>query len=267
MKLLMLDMDGTLLTNDKSVTSKTRECLLGLKKRGIKIGIATGRPVFNVKRALIKYNLEGIIDYIVGLNGVEIGDLEMDVVQLQQKITSDMTRDICFKIKDTDFNMITYTYEDGVFARFDEPRVHRLCTNLQLPLMEYDFACDEQTWNKVLITRNYPFSKDECEWLLALNNEQYHGFITDIDCFEIVNSAVSKASGIQVLCHKMGITMDEVVAFGDSGNDVDMLRAVGISVAMGNAADVVKSVAKFVTLTNEEDGIVYFVEKYMEGRV
>lgn len=267
MKLLMLDMDGTLLTNDKNVTDKTRECLLGLKGRNIKIGIATGRPVFNVKRAMIKHNLVGIIDYVVGLNGVEIGDLQSDTIQLQQRITADMTRDICYKIKDTDLNMVTYRYQEGAYARFDEPRVHRLCNNLQLPLIVYDFVNDEQIWNKVLITRNYPFTKEECEWLVSLNNEQYHGFITDIDCFEIVNSKVSKASGIQVLCNQMGITMDEVMAFGDSGNDTDMLASVGISVAMGNASNEVKRIAKYETLTNEEDGIVYFVEKYLEERV
>ena len=267
MKLLMLDMDGTLLTNDKNVTDKTRKCLLGLKERNIKIGIATGRPVFNVKRALVNYNLVGIVDYVVGLNGVEIGNLQNDTIQLQEQITSDMTKDIYFKIKSTDLNMVTYRYQEGAYARFDEPRVHRLCNNLLLPLIVYDFSNDDQIWNKVLITRNYPFSKEECEWLLSLNNDQYHGFITDIDCFEIVNSKVSKASGIQVLCDQMGITINEVMAFGDSGNDIEMLSSVGIGVAMGNASSEVKSVAKYETLSNEEDGIVYFVEKYLEDRV
>ena len=267
MKLLMLDMDGTLLTNDKCVTEKTRECLLGLKERNIKIGIATGRPVFNVKRALVNYNLVGIVDFVVGLNGVEIGDLQSDTIELQQRINFDMTRDICLKIKDTDLNMVTYRYQEGAYARFDEPRVHKLCNNLQLPLIVYDFSKDDQIWNKVLITRSYPFTKEECKWLVSLNNDQYHGFITDVDCFEIVNSKVSKASGIEVLCHKLGITMNEVMAFGDSGNDTDMLAAVGIGVAMGNASKEVKSVAKYDTLSNEEDGIVYFIEKYLEDRV
>ena len=60
----------------------------------------------------------------------------------------------------------------------------------------------------------------------------------------------------------MGITMDEVMAFGDSGNDIGMLKAVGLGVAMGNATADAKAASKAVTLSNEEDGIAYYINKY-----
>jgi len=263
-KLIMLDMDGTLFTNDKRITIETMQSLLNAHKLGIKIGIATGRPVFNVKRTVQAYQLEGVVDYIVGLNGVEVANLITDCIYYQDQISCDMSCDVYEKLKHTDMNMIAYTPECA-YARFDEPRVHRLCKHLQLPLQIYDFSSDTKTWNKLLAMRSYPFTKEECEYLVSINNERYHGFITDVDCFEIVNSKVSKSSGIKVICEELGITMDEVMAFGDSGNDIDMLKAVGYGVVMANGSNEAKVVAKYETLSNEEDGIAYFIEKYVGG--
>ena len=262
MKLLMLDMDGTLFTDDKRITEKTMDCLINVKKRGVKIGIATGRASFNVKSVLKKYQLENIVDYIVGLNGAQVEDIHNHILLQQDCVSSDMARDVYSKIQHTDINLVSYT-SNGVYARYDEERVHKLCRNLSLSLSLYDFSSGDLEWNKLLCLRKYPYTEEECSYLLSLNNEQYHGFITDVDCFEIVNTNVSKSKGIQVLCNLIGISIDDVMAFGDSGNDVDMLANVGIGVSMGNATDVVKSVAKFVTLSNEEDGIDYFVEKYL----
>ncbi|MBQ9840979.1 MAG: HAD family phosphatase [Erysipelotrichaceae bacterium] len=262
--LIMLDMDGTLFTDDKRITEKTMCCLKQLKSLGIFIGIATGRPTFNVKRTIQTYKLDEIVDFVVGLNGVEVANLNRDTIDYQDQMTCDMAIEIAHKIKDTDMNMITYTPECA-YARFDEPRVHRLCKNLQLPLKLYDYSEDTRTWNKVLVMRNEPYTKEECDFLLSINNNRYHGFITDVDCFEIVNANVSKASGIKAICKELGITMDEVMAFGDSGNDIDMLNAVGYGVVMANGSSEAKAVAKYETLSNEEDGIAYFIEKYIGG--
>ena len=65
-------MDGTLFTNDKRITEKTRNCLIAMKEKGIAIAIATGRAIFNIERILREYQLEDIVEYVVGLNGVEI---------------------------------------------------------------------------------------------------------------------------------------------------------------------------------------------------
>lgn len=265
-KLIMLDMDGTLFTNDKRITEKTRNCLIAMKEKGIAIAIATGRAIFNIERILREYQLEDIVEYVVGLNGVEITNRRNNTVVYHDQMSCEMTKDVYAKIQHTDMNVITYTSE-SVYARYDEPRVHKLCKNLQLSLQVYDYSKDKNTWNKVLIMRNYPFTQEECKYLLSMKNDFYHGFLTDVDCYEIVNSNVSKASGIRVLCDQLGITMNEVMAFGDSGNDVDMLKAVGYGVVMANGSLEAKNAAKYETLSNEEDGVAYFLEKYVGGCV
>jgi hydroxymethylpyrimidine pyrophosphatase-like HAD family hydrolase len=74
---------------------------------------------------------------------------------------------------------------------------------------------------------------------------------------------ISKATGLQEVCKLLGITMDQIVAFGDSRNDLKMIQAAGLGVAMGNAQDVVKQAADHVTLTNVEHGIAAFIQKHL----
>lgn len=81
---------------------------------------------------------------------------------------------------------------------------------------------------------------------------------------EFTKAGVSKKSGVQFLAEYLGLTMDEVMAIGDSENDIEMLKAVGIGIAMGNAFEQVKAIADDVTRTNDEDGVAFAVEKYKQ---
>jgi hydroxymethylpyrimidine pyrophosphatase-like HAD family hydrolase len=80
---------------------------------------------------------------------------------------------------------------------------------------------------------------------------------------EFMPKGVTKARGIQVLCDTLGISVDEVMALGDEENDLPMIEYAGLGVAMENAVPEVKAVSKFITKTNEEDGVAYAVEKFV----
>ena len=80
---------------------------------------------------------------------------------------------------------------------------------------------------------------------------------------EVTRKGISKGSGLCWLSHKLGIRKEEIIAFGDSGNDVDMLQFAGIGVAMGNAERIALEAADYVTKKNTEDGIAYALEQYM----
>ena len=80
---------------------------------------------------------------------------------------------------------------------------------------------------------------------------------------EITSAQADKGQALQTLCDHLGITMAQTIAFGDGGNDVNMLQMAGVGVAMGNASDAVKAFAGHATLSNEEDGVADFLEKHI----
>lgn len=262
-KLMMFDMDGTLLTDEKQITEPTRQILKKAKEQGILLGIATGRAKFLLERTLKEYGVDHLFDVAVALNGVMIVDLNQDEVTYTHRLTPKMTHDIADKVMKLDTNLIGYT-DKKVYVRFDDEQAKRSSNMLQVPIEVYDFTQTDRDWDKLLAIRVNPFTKEEFAYLQAMDNEEYHGFETDVNSFEIVDSRISKASGIQALCEKLQISMEEVLAFGDSGNDVEMLKECGIGVCMGNGNAQAKQVADAITLSNEEDGIVAYLEQNWE---
>ena len=240
-KLIMLDMDGTLLTSDKQVTKNTIEALKRMKQQGVKIGLATGRPYKTLYQTLEKYQLSDIIDYAVSLNGVEIVDFHTQTIQQTHLLSAESVKEIAEKLDNIDGNVIVYDDECRYVKRIDE-RQKLMEKNFGYRLVEYDFSKNDREWRKVLVTSYAEaFTSEQFAYLNSLKTAEYHGFESAPFCFEMVHANVSKPNGIRVLCERLNITMDEVMAFGDSGNDVDMLKAVGVGVVMANGTNDAKS--------------------------
>jgi len=83
------------------------------------------------------------------------------------------------------------------------------------------------------------------------------------DNLEVMDKGVSKGSAVKLLCERLGINSDEVMAIGDNENDLSMIKFAGVGVAMGNAEDMVKEQADFITSSNDEDGVALAIEKYV----
>ncbi|HHX55014.1 MAG TPA: HAD-IIB family hydrolase, partial [Clostridiales bacterium] len=80
---------------------------------------------------------------------------------------------------------------------------------------------------------------------------------------EFLDKGVNKGVGLSLIAQHLGIRQEEIIAVGDAGNDIAMIKYAGLGVAMGNATDDVKEIADYITLTNEEDGVAHLIEKFM----
>lgn len=264
MKLIMMDMDGTLFTDDKRITEPTIEALRFVKTLGVKIGLASGRAKSLLEKTIKEYHLEDIVDYAVAINGVQIVDFNKDYVQETHWLSKESINEIAAKLEDFPANFVVYD-DHCRYVKYMSEREKLSAKRNGTELVVYDFSKNEKAWPKVLvISDNELMSREEFDYLYSMNNDVYHGFETAPFGYEFVDVRVSKDRGIATLCEYMGITMDEVMAFGDSGNDIGMLKAVGLGVAMGNATADAKAAAKDVTLSNEEDGIAHYINKYFK---
>ena len=261
-KMIITDMDGTLFTDDKRVTKTTIQALKDTKDRGYIIGIATGRAKFLAEKNVIDYGLKDVIDVIIGMNGSQIANYKNNTYTEGKKVSNNQIKVIVNKCKDNKFNVVSYS-DKYLYAQRMDKNVEGMVNALGFPvsITNYDdFTCD---LSKILVMSETPFTEADMKFLKSMSNEEYHGFESSDNCFEIVHRTVSKSNGIKEVANSYGFDLEDVMVFGDSGNDIDMLSKCGVSVCMGNGTDEAKSVSKYITLTNEEDGLAAFLNKHI----
>jgi 5-amino-6-(5-phospho-D-ribitylamino)uracil phosphatase len=244
-KLIALDMDGTSLKEGRYLSEENREWLLKARDAGIEFTFATGRHRRGIVAELVQeMNIQAPI---VTMNGGEVWAPDGELLARHPLSMEDVSW----------LRHLASTY-----------RAHFWAGTTDGPVQEYEFPDDVEncTWLKFGF-----FSADETV-VRALWEE-----LQNADRFELTNShplnievnprGVTKATGLQVAADYLGIEPSQIVAMGDSLNDIPMLRWAGLGIAMGNAQPSVKSAADWVTLSCEEDGVAYAIEKLLDGAI
>lgn len=261
-KLFVSDIDGTLLTAGKNVSAKNIEAVQKMVAAGIIVTIATGRmyratlPVaktLGVDVPIITYN--GALIKSVGGEILYENPLQADDVV---ELTNFFEKNGCYIQNYSEDNLYFPVYND--YAKFYEnnqkvvgetvgwdamrTKISRVCKMLNITsgLAETEKISElvrEKFGDKISVTRSTPIFN------------------------EIVRPGVSKASAIKILAQKFNIDISEVMAIGDSDNDLPMLKAAGKSIAMGNAADNIKNACDYITADCAEDGFAEAVEKFV----
>ncbi|AEI42258.1 Cof-type HAD-IIB family hydrolase [Paenibacillus mucilaginosus] len=241
-KLVALDLDGTLLTDDKAISAENRAAILEATDRGVTVAFSTGRGIQN---ALPYVEQLGLKSPIVTVNGSEVWKAP-GVLHERHLLDRGLLRRL---------HELSVQYDTWFWAYCvgDIYNKDRWATEAEI---------EENEWLK------FGYYVENTEILAAIRKE-----IESWDLLEITNShpfnmelnpkGISKASGLEQVCGMLGITMKEVIAMGDSLNDVAMIRAAGLGVAMGNAQEEVKKLADRVTVTNEEHGVAKIIREYV----
>lgn len=253
-KLAVFDVDGTLVSRgDRMLLDSTLNALDRLKEKGIKIAIASGRPPFAMEKSL----LEKIdFDYFICSNGTYVMDgkkQELYKKEMPRDIVESLTLD--FVNKD---DAILYQFEDNAYIYHGKKRMSNMIDRC---LGRLDILKDDREYASRHLT-SLPFAavayvhKSNLDYYrMRYANYLFESFMEDY--YDIYPLHCSKATGIMHLCDVLNYQMADVICFGDALNDVEMLKACGCGVAMGDALKEAKDVANFVTKTSTEDGIYH----------
>jgi HAD superfamily hydrolase (TIGR01484 family) len=239
-KLIAVDLDGTLLNEESQISEETAYWLGRAQEAGFHVCFATGRGQKSSYPFMQQLNLPGPFVFV---NGSEIW-LTKDQLHLRHTMP----------VEDV-LTLREMAIAEGIWY-------WAYCTDGVYNINNWHPNPHATEWLK------FGFNSYDLGILARLNAkaEQMGRFeITnsDVDNLELNPKGISKATGLQEVCKLLGITMDQIVAFGDSRNDLKMIQAAGLGVAMGNAQDVVKQAADHVTLTNVEHGIAAFIQKHL----
>lgn len=268
-KLICIDMDGTLLNNEHTVSEKNKRVLKEATDRGIKVGISTGR-VFASARIFAK--LIGIKAPLICSNGSYIREKDSDKVifkSVLDKEELDAVYDIIKKYKflaffDTPYGIIS----DKEIPEDDSHRIMNKLTSKEEAIQFYVVEDFKEAFKKysddilklILIeeegSKKIQDAKKDLEKIKGIDV-----VYSWAGCAEIMREGTSKGKGVEILAKKLGIKKEEIMCIGDSGNDISMLEAAGTAVVMGNAPKEIKKIADYITDTNINNGVAKAVEK------
>lgn len=262
-RLVMSDLDGTLLTDDKTVSKATMAALQELKHREIAFGIATGRSLVAVEKLVHQWGIASLCDVLVGMNGSQILDMKTGVMTQTHLLSGRVILGIIEACRHLDVNFVIYD-ESMMYVLKNDERARTLALNNNFTLVVTDFSdvC-QRDHAKLLITCEPEYMETMKAFAATLPMDTYRGFQTDHHLFEFVDSAVSKSFGVKQVCDMMGFEMDEVMAFGDNNNDLEMIRDAGIGVCMANGTRDAKAVADVIVKSNQEDGLAAYIMEYL----
>lgn len=269
-KLLVLDVDGTLLNDEREISKRTLAALLKVQQMGVRIVLASGRPTYGLMPLAKTLELGNYGGFVLSYNGCQIIKAQNGEILFERRINPEMLPYLEKKARKNGFAIFTY-HDDTLIT--DSPdneyiKNEALLNNLKIIREdEFSTAIDFAPCKCMLVS-------DKEKALIGLEQHWEKRLAGTLDAFrsepyflEVVPCGVNKANTLGALLEHLGVTREEVIAVGDGVCDVTMLQLAGMGVAMGHSQDSVKVCADYVTASNEEDGVALAVEKLILAEV
>ena len=270
-KLLVLDIDGTLTNSKKEITPATKAALKEIMEEGHLVMLASGRPTPGVRKYEAELELAKYGGYLLTYNGARITRCSDNKDIFTQKFSKEYVHKLYDYCCEKDLGIVTYDdFEDTVEPYVISGRTADKYLELEaringLPIKEvpnFKEMIDRDVYN-VLMTAE-PEKAEVCEnELKELYGSEFHITRSEPFFVEVMSTGVDKAKSIARVTEILGIKHENVIACGDGFNDTSMVKYAAIGVAMANAQAAVKKVADFITSSNDEDGIVKVIDRFI----
>lgn len=254
--LIVLDLDGTLLTDNQTISEKTKNTLIKAKEAGHQVMIATGRPF---RASELYYKELNLTTPIVNFNGALIHHPKN---KSWEPIHSPINKNVVYDVVDS---VDKYQYENIIAEVLDDVYLH---VEDELMMNIFKMGNPQVTIGNLKgnlttdPTSLLIHSKESNVPLIRKHLEEVHAELIEhrrwgapFHIIEIVRKGLNKAVGISRIAKEMNIPRERIIAFGDEDNDLEMIDYAGVGVAMANGIDKLKNIANEVTLSNNEDGI------------
>ena len=264
-KVLVLDIDGTLTNSAKEISPATKRGILETLKRGHKVILASGRPTPGMYRYEKELELEKYGGYLLSFNGGRIVECRTGEIVYQRVLPGGIIPGLYRFAAEHGCGLVTY-FGDQILSAFSpdeyvllESRINGMDIRVVDHFTEFvDFEI-----NKCILTAA-PEAAEQYEKELA----QKYGDILSVYrsepfFIEIMPKNVDKATSLDRMLETVGLTRENAICCGDGFNDISMIKYAGVGVAMGNAQPAVKEAADYITDTNDRDGLVEVMEKFI----
>lgn len=265
-KLIAIDMDGTLLLPDHTISPAVKNAIAAARERGVKVVLTTGRPYAGVHAYVKELHMEREGDYCITYNGALVQNASDGSTVTQTALSYDdylylekLSREVGSHFHAPDRNTLYTANRDVSYYTVHESFV----ATIPLVFCEPENMDPNTQFLKVMMIDEPDILDKAIARIPADVKEKYTVLKSAPYFLEILDKRVNKGTGVKSLADVLGIKPEEVMTLGDQENDIAMIEYAGMGVAMENAIPSVKEVANFITKSNLEDGVAYAIEKFV----
>ncbi len=265
-RMIATDMDGTLLNDEHELTEGDIQSIVDIQKKGIRFVLASGRPSFAMIKQAKQLEMDKYKGYILAFNGGELIDMSTGRVIFNEGLNMNDIEIIYNASVKTGVPIVlyagdtVYATEDTEFTRYEADQCDMKFEKFDTPgeLVKMGII----TTTKCMFVGNPEKIKEAEEYMKEKHGKDYFIAISKPIFLEVANKNVNKGKTLKKLGEIENISTEEMIAVGDSGNDIPLLEIVGMPVGVENAIPEIKSIAKFQSVNNNEDALKTVIERF-----
>ena len=265
-ELIGLDLDGTLTNSRKIIPENTRRALIQLMEEGKKVVLVSGRSTDGVYFLAEDLKMDRYDGYIIGFNGGRLMSCKTREI-IEDHVLPEGVAEPIYDISLKYPGVCLITYADGKIIAGMEPNKYveyeSFGSKMQVTVSDHFLADADRPLNKLVVCGEGSVVSEILAGLEDRFGDTLNMFTSDPYYGEIMPKGIDKGRTLKKLVNHLGLTRENVICCGDSGNDIPMIRYAGLGVAMENALPEVKDAADYITLSNDEEGILHVVNRFM----
>lgn len=263
-RMIFSDMDGTLLKNATEISEKNVEMIGKAVACGIDFVICTGRGVYGVEKFLDQLHLMGRPGYVICQNGAAVYRLEDMQMILKHSFSADVLRPVVETARR--MGVEVYLYDDRTFLTEKVTReVQDYCRVMHADMRVLpDGLAYDGHFTKCLLSGSAEHLKAVRAAVEPLVKQELNCFYSGPEYLEFVKKGVSKGNALRETAQKAGVPLSQVIAIGDSDNDLSMIQVAGLGIAVANGQAHVKAAADYITETTcQQDAVADVIQRFI----
>ncbi len=262
-KIIALDLDGTLFNSKKEISVEDKQTLKQAKELGVKVVISTGRPYQGIQHVIKQLELENTDTYVICFNGGLIYHLKTNTVVYSSSITGKDVKALYSESLKNNINI--HAFKDNQVLIAPKPSkytdVEMNINNIGCEYCDFNDIKDEDLFIKAMLVDPEEIIDKTKSNLDSSWFENYSVVRSAPYFLEFSSKKAHKGAALTTLANMLNIDIKDTAAFGDAGNDLTMIQAAGTGVCMANGMQILKDVADFITISNDESGVSYAIKK------
>jgi len=262
-KMLVLDMDDTLLTDDHKISPENKETLLEAQEKGVYVVLASGRPTSAMIAFAKELQMDFYNSYMISFNGAVITDLKEDQVIFEQSLTQQQIHELYDYSLESKTHIITYIDEEIVSETDSEYiDVEKHITGLKHNKVDSFKAAVNTTAIKCILLEEPSYLK-QIEKELKLAMPHLSVSMSKPFFLEVAQNGIDKAASLKILAEKLNIHQSEIIAVGNAGNDLSMVEYAGLGVWVDNVSPELRHKADLIVASNNNNGVAQVVRNFI----